>query len=478
MKSPFTLFLGVWTAWTVISIAFFENVLINNGHGYDGLVYSNMVKHFPQILLDKQLNIYYVYRIFPSLLVWCGLKLCSAPITDNHIISGFHLLNYISVSLTVFLWYKISLIKKISTSGFYFGVVLMLFNFAFFKHLFYNPVFTDAFALMLGAIMLYLVIRGKPYLQIPVLVISRFVWPIGIYSGYVMLISEVKENMLAALPKTVKYITHIGKLLVLLSCIVCLVYGLFIFKQLKPNTRYLIDFQLIYVSIPIVIGYLFVILSLPVDALVKRIDLDRKKLVAVFFIIVITYVLVKIPIYLFADMDAYTVTPASVVYLSYLRGVERPAVFLIAHFSYLGALPFFMIVYWNACKKSFASLHPAIGFLILGHLILAVNSETRFLTLALPFFIYWASMVFDKLCGKKSIFWTYCILGLFSSKIWLPINTGLNAENWQTEAYSYYLNFGPWMSNYYYILQLVLSVLILLILFFIKRINIGENAFK
>lgn len=478
MRISLILSLSVWTIWTLISIFFFEKILLNNGLGYDGQVYGDMVKYFPGILTDKQLNIYYVYRILPSILVWCGLKLCDLPITDNYIVAGFHFLNYISIIISIFLWYKISVKIKFSNIAFIFGLVLMLINFAFFKHVFYNPVLTDAFALMLGMCMLYIAIRNKPLLQIPAIIISRFVWPIGIYSGFIMLLAEVKQNLLHQHPLFVKRIATIGRILVYVSCIICLVYGLFIFKQFKPNTKYLINFQYLILSIPFVFGYLFCILRLPVESLITKVRVDKWYVIAVAFIVAALLILVRVPVELFADKQAYTITPASVVYLSYLRAVERPAIFMVAHLSYFGALAFFMIVYWGSFKNTFAHLSPAVGFLVFVHLIFAVNSETRFLILALPFFVYWAVLVFEKVANKKIILWAYLIVGLVTSKFWLQINVGLDAQNYLSEGVRYYISFGPWMSNYYYIVQLILSAIILLILFLISQKTRAEHAFK
>ncbi|HET8963109.1 MAG TPA: hypothetical protein VFM99_04385 [Chitinophagales bacterium] len=460
--------LFLWTLWSIIAIFFLEHVLSFDGLGFDGVVYAKIIKGFPDILLNRELNSYYTFRTLPSILIWSGLQLLQADISTENIIKGFMLLNYLSISGLLILLFLIVRIKNYSDYTFYFICTLLIMNTAVLKFTYFIPVLTDSFALFIGGVMLYVTLTRKIWLLCLAIFAGIFTWPISAYCGLLLLATSLggKYNFSKRFAKFIAISYQTG---IIAVAVVCLITGLFILKQMLPNTSDPIEMDWLFLSIPILFLYLFFILKLPVLTAIENFSFDLKSIFQFLAITIGFGILMWAWKHSIANLELYSTNAISSVYLSFLRGVQKPGISLIGHIIYYGPLTLFIIVFWKNLSLKFKEMNLPFVVIILLHLILAVNSESRFLTMAIPFLLFWIMPVAESLKNRMQWIMIFFLIGLLSSKIWLPINTNLTAENWQEKADMFFINFGPWMKNYYYFILLISSAITITLLFLIKK---------
>ncbi|MBK6732354.1 MAG: hypothetical protein IPG60_15835 [Bacteroidetes bacterium] len=467
-RKPLFLILLLWTLWSIVAIFFLEHVLSFDGLGFDGAVYGKIIKGFPDILLNRELDSYYTFRTFPSIIIWCGLQLLHADISNENIIKGFTLLNYLSISGLLILLFQIVRIKNYSDYTFYFICTLFIMNTAVLKFTYFIPVLTDSLALLIGGVMVYAALTRKIWLLCLAIFTGIFTWPISAYCG-LLLVATCLGGKHYFTERFARFIAVAYRVGIIAVTIVCLITGLFILKQMHPNTSNAIEMEWLFLSIPILLLYVFFILKLPVVTAIENFSFDIKSILQFLAITIGFGILMWAWKNRFADLDLYSMNAISNTYLSFLRGVQKPGVFLIGHISYYGPIALFIIVFWKNLSLKLKEMDLAFVVIILLHLVLAVNSESRFLTMAIPFLLFWIMPVVETMKNRKQGIILFFSIGLIFSKIWLPINTGLTAENWQEKADRFFISFGPWMKDYYYFIQLISSAIIITILFQIKK---------
>ena len=77
-------------------------------------------------------------------------------------------------------------------------------------------------------------------------------------------------------------------------------------------------------------------------------------------------------------------------------------------------------------------------------------AEPRFITLAWPLFVLCTTLALEGRASRRFA-WTFVLLSLFASKLWLPINQAIwtGAESADFDVFPrqiYFMNFGFWMS--------------------------------
>ena len=76
-----------------VGVIWGEHTRINEGLGWDGAFYGDVVQHFAQRIRGREINSYGVQRILPSALVWSVLTAFGAAMTPLAIVRAFLVLN-------------------------------------------------------------------------------------------------------------------------------------------------------------------------------------------------------------------------------------------------------------------------------------------------------------------------------------------------------------------------------------------------
>lgn len=155
--------------------------------------------------------------------------------------------------------------------------------------------------------------------------------------------------------------------------------------------------------------------------------------------------------------------------LSFVRQANsRPIGFLSSHFNYLGIIVLFLILYVSRIR-SFLAIHPGWVPLFLCFSVVSINSESRYLTIFIPF-LTWMLIAAppdenEGLFKSKIMISGVCLLNLLWSGFYKSINP-LGTENYfdcKDMIYSnlfisplqkYFKHLGPWTSDESYYLQL------------------------
>jgi hypothetical protein len=148
-----------------------------------------------------------------------------------------------------------------------------------------------------------------------------------------------------------------------------------------------------------------------------------------------------------------------------LLSIAKPFVFIIAHVVYFGPAVILLVLFWN--RVSAVVRQHGIGMVLffLMSLFLGLNSESRQLILAYPFFVAFLVKAVEPVRWRASFYWIFGAVALVMSKFWLRINTGplegLSPQEFPLQYY--FLNHGPWMADSTFFLQAALVSLITLL---------------
>ena len=174
-----------------------EKIPINNGLGWDGLIYGTIAKEWPFDLVDFPLDQYALRRILPSFVVHYSLRIAGVSLNDTHVIYGFGLLNVCCLTCVAWLWVRIAQVIEIGRRGRWLGFCGFILNFAVLKHTSYYPVLTDIPAYAIGCAMLLSYLQRSAVGLCLLTAAGAFVWAPLLPQGLILLLfprGQADEN--------------------------------------------------------------------------------------------------------------------------------------------------------------------------------------------------------------------------------------------------------------------------------------------
>jgi len=155
----------------------------NGGLGYDGQLYAGIAQDLPRLISSGSLTPYSVQRIVPSAIVYWALSVAGVSKGTREVLLAFALYNLSLLILTVVIWERIGREARLGNRGLWLGFVLLFINLANFRMPFYYAPLTDTTAFALGALLVYLYLRGHRPGVLAVLVLGAFTWRSFIWLG-------------------------------------------------------------------------------------------------------------------------------------------------------------------------------------------------------------------------------------------------------------------------------------------------------
>ena len=155
----------------------------NGGLGFDGQVYAAIAQDLPGAISGGRLTPYSVQRIVPSTIVYCALSLLGIPKGTREVLPAFAVYNLSILILTVVLWERIGREARLGSRGLWLGFILLFINLANLRLPFHYAPLTDTTAFTLGALLVYLYLRGNRPGVLAVLVLGAFTWRSFIWLG-------------------------------------------------------------------------------------------------------------------------------------------------------------------------------------------------------------------------------------------------------------------------------------------------------
>jgi hypothetical protein len=453
----------------------FEKIPVNEGLGWDGVIYYKMAADFKQKLFGGEITIYHIKRCFPSFIVHYSLKIIdyawkllsgtNLKPTIPVIIASFSLLNIFTILGSNIFLFKIG--NRLSFNHLQKIFCLISFNLIFplGKLLNYCPVLTDYFALFVTILLFYTYLHKQNVLLLAFFLIGYFTFPtLSIVSFFLFAFPyNTKENtQKIIIPTTYNkpiYIVFIGVIIILLAM---KTYTIFLkytteYNYVLPFNQSPIDVFLFPLSVITLIAYVVIIATISYPLNIIQNSLKQIKVVNVAIILVLFGALTKL-IQLHFVKEGFT--PDTFVENIFTQSIKQPFVSFLCHYFYFGIafiIPFFYYRYWSDLLER---LGIGVILVILAHLALMIGSETRQFITVLPFLVIASAIILqkhNKLTPK--IISIIAIISFITSTIWLPINQFNLVQDKNLIAiempYLYAIHQGPWMpSEFYYVLLL------------------------
>jgi hypothetical protein len=456
-------------------IASGDRIPANEGFGYDGYFYGTFARDVPNELPKPMWN-ERLQRIGPSVIVWCGFQLCGIDQASNEqIIGGFVALNLVCMAASVILWHRLASLMGLGTAGRWFGFVAVFVNFANAKHAWYYPVLTDCTVTLLGFLLCYAFVRRSlAGLMVVVLAGSFASSALGFWSLPLFL------GMRAGAPEPVcpeqrmrvwlltRLIVEVSVLLTVISYYVWNfrpdAHGLPAVESLVPISTALAAVYLILALLPL----------LAWQTLVRPLRLAWSLCSWGVPLWLFTNLITKVACEWLRPGSAAETSQGMLKFVFhdansiFLRSVIAPLIFLVCHVVYAGPFVLILMLHWRALCKRFGGF--GLDMVLFAGLvvILALDSETRHLLVALPFLALFAGREIDEQQVSRWFWAVYLALSIAFSAAWLTIGNAWSSDDMQRPrefpVQWYYMFQGPWVSLTSYAIQAT-AVLLALICF-------------
>jgi hypothetical protein len=471
----------------IINLFVGESIPLNNGLGWDGVIYGNIVKEFNNVIqtgaipyAPQGLDSFYYQRLFPSAIVYVILKVSKIAIDYSSIVFTFKLLNSISLFIATYIWGKITNVINMSNVEKWIAYIFLYCNYCILKMYFYYPVLTDQFTFMLSILMLYLYLINRRNWLLLISLVGAFTFPLISLCAVILFVfnnnriqktNEIFDNL-----KT-KIISIIFAILICITNVGYMIYTYYIEKMnvISGSVDYIHSVVPLSIStegIYLFIGSLMLLYYSNVFNIKEYIQYKfTNRLIVAAMIYLLPVLIIKV----IAPSQSAQGSQISGLLKNISISFTRPFLFLVSHVIYFGPIIIFLLFYWKAICKALANEGIGIRIIIIGCFIMSIMPESRQLTIYLPFIVLFATRIIcEKQLFTKNRIIILCIIALLISKCWLIINTQpLDGSFYDFPFQLYFMQQGPWMSNLMFIVQgcIVLFTTLIIYIIFIKDNN-------
>jgi hypothetical protein len=436
-------------ALAAFGLFFGERLPVNNGLGWDGIRYAELARDLPGKFAAEGVPDYFVQRIVPAALVHAALRLLTLPLTDANLIAAFAFLSFLCVLGTAWLWLRIAAAMQISQAGKWFGFAGLFLNFAVARQGFYYPVLNDMTALLLGAAMLYSYLERRERLLALLIIVAYFTWVQAACMGLLLFAFPRRRD---ADPPV---FSRPGRLHALAIALAVAVVALVLWFGLRaadaPLARLRPIWPLLPLSIALLLGYLIAGLHIVLrenELFQLRgawAALQSPRLWLTAALLLAMHITVK------ALASPAPIDKATILTNVIGSGAVRPGVFLVAHAIYFGPVVLCAVLAWRSIGQFVPRYGPGLSLAAGLMVFFGLGSESRWLMNFLPLLVALTSRAVDAFAWRPMQLGCFVALSLFFSKLWLPLN--LDSPT------LYFINHGPWLTDFTYALQGVVVLL-------------------
>jgi hypothetical protein len=448
-----------------ISILFAERVTVGSGFGWDGIRYGHVAMDLYNWFFSEDVNAYSLQRILPSAIVHYGLRALAIHPTIESVIIGFAVYNLTLLLLSCLLWIKVADHLRIGLAGRWLGFAGLFVNFAILKQAFYYPVLTDVSAFTLGLLMLYLFLTGRVFLLFLITLVGAFTWPVVIYAGLPMMLfrkQPVEANGIKG------HGPAIATAALLTALVLWLMVDTYFFTGLRTinGSTPLLD-QFVHLSIAVsCLCFFFATKTLigatgPGDVWLALRSVTAARLI----LPLLAFIATRAIIGALGDIEWGSGYARDYLQQIALLSIAKPFVFIIAHVVYFGPAVILLALVWNRVSAVVRQHGVGMVLFFMMSLFLCLNSESRQLIFAYPFFVAFLVKAVEPIRWRASFYLVFGALSLVMSKFWLRINVG-SMEGLSPQEFPlqyYFLNHGPWMADSTFLLQAALVSLLTLL---------------
>jgi hypothetical protein len=458
----------------------------SGGFGFDGRFYGELAKNFPSAVfghgtviqpgwtpqpytgpeVQHGVDSYYVFRILPSGLVWLGLKVTTLTPTYGHIIGLFAALDAFMFALATWCWCRCAALLGLGDRERVLGTIALLINFAVLRVGGYTPVLTDQVALGLGALMLYLWLRGWTIALAVTVFLLCFTWPLSFLTGAVLLAFPAPRGISFAegseerLPwrrswrGMSRFSAAVGALAGVAALVVVILLNHGGNRVSSEGNAQL--HQLFPLSAVITAAFVFVVVGFflprePRDlwALVRK--LQPKRIALAVVVVGAARIIGKI----FTQRTGYD--SLQILEEEFWWTTLDPGVFIVIWAGYFGPLLLALLFDLPRAARDSWRLGPGMALIVAIGVLGALSTQAREIANIYPFLLLPGVLAFRRIFGLGNLaLGAFFLVALAWSRIWLyigPIETSLTALL-KFPAQTYYMEQGPWTTQATYAMQL------------------------
>lgn len=455
------LVLGGW-AWG-------ERIPVNDGLGWDGVIYGSLARDPRATVFGPGLDTYYVQRFLPSLAVHAGLAVTGQEFSNENIIRAFAILDAALGLASIWAAGRIAAALGLGPSGRCLALTALFINYYFLKFGVYYPVLTDSTTYLLTLLQFLFFLRRREVALVLTSVVGAFIWPTALTVGSLLAIfprpadggaDEAAPTRWAALAASALASGGLALLIVYRLCR----GGVGIAFGGDQPLRSVLPLSVV-LAVATLAGGLVPLLD---D---RRLYAPRALLASLsrrgIALAGVAALAVRLGYSRFTDGTAQT--PYGLMHrlwFTVLTSVAKPGISLLALLVFWGPAVWLLVFYWRAICREIHSMGPGLTLATLLGLLLAICTEPRGPQNILPMvFLVGIKAIEPRVPGRP-----VCLIlvpaSLLASRFWARINVApFRGNPLVYPDQGYYMSLGPWMSLPSYLLQLPVALAIGVVLY-------------
>lgn len=485
----------LYFGWLIGNIFFGERIPVNDGRGWDGVIFANIAQHFSDLVFHHEVDQYELQRIIPSGIVYLFfVKVCGLSLTSAQMPTVFSIYNIAILLFAVFVWSKIAKqlawnpqVRLISFTG-------LFLNYANLKMITYYPILTDQSAFACGLLMIYFFLNNKNFNVLLTAVIGAFIFPTLLYVGTILFIFPLNKSKHSnrisqfIVDKAIIFAIFLGAMVTLLGIYLCVV--------LKEHTISC-DYSAFVLAISSVT--LFTYLTLAMYPILKMTHMNLRiikciprKAINIFndafdafalriLLAIVLIICLKKSIFLLSNGDVGSLPLQNFIQNIIAQSLAFPLNFFMSHVMYYGPIICLLTYFWKDVVGYLSDQGLGLFIVTSLYVVLSIGSESRQFINFLPIAVIAISQVLNQKKIGDMHTYVFISLSLAISKVWLPLNHGvwndllLTTQPQLSQEFPmqwYFMNFGPWVAPKIYIVNLLLiSMMFFLINRYSKKLS-------
>lgn len=456
----------------LLSALYGEKLPENGGFGWDGMAYASLAQDG---IKSWWANDFFIFRLFPSLLVNVAFKLFHISNSAPHIVLAFGILNAVSVSIAAIFMRRIFDALQLRPAIRNLGLMLLFINCGILHFIKYYPVMTDAVGLCLGTIILYCYLKNHSIELIIAALFGAFTTPLIAIIALPLLLFPYKKMEYEALPPIKTKLLSLA--------------GFLYFIGISVYVTYVVKYWL---NIPMVLQPKAALLPVGIlaSALVfaglvrlfsNRLFFQFSWIKAQFsrwgiITLLIFLGLVALCKFLIPSNGA-SPYPASFFFFSHHTTCTymRPLIGLSGQLNFFGSLSLLCIIFWKSIYTKIHQLGLGFTLSLAGVMLLfGQTCEARTLYAIMPMLALALLVAINDYQFHTFFYILVLAINLLTSKVWLTINyqwgngwdeTG--AANFPNQWF--FMHLGPWMSEKVWLSLLIMALVFTALLFLFSR---------
>jgi hypothetical protein len=463
-----------------------EKIPVNDGLGWDGFGYGNLIRNAETFLSDRSIDKYLFQRIGIPLFLHYVFNLLNIGFLNSNFIAAFEILNLVCILTAILYFFKISNKLKLSVNTEIIGFSSLFFCFPVIKLCGFYPVLLDIPAFTIGLMLVYYYLQNNVVLYFLLIFIGSFIFPTFIVMSLLFLFKkapvEHQNSVTPGAPSQRNWTSGSENIIhpVLYFFFPLLFLIMFYFLYYKGSWDIIVEnikteaigTVVIWYSLFIALGYILYLTYF------KKSYFNLKTILTALNPLGITIAfLVYVNIQLLSSY--YTSDAASPLTLKmYLtnvvsQAVQNPAAFLVAHVFYFGLVFLLLFFLLRDLKKEIMTYGFGMIAFFTAVIFFSVGSESRQLINYYPFLVVLILGALNKQWDISLPFSIiYSAVCVCLSHFWYTINLPEDPSAYESfnpflsPMQRYFMFQGPWVNDTIYLIHLGICLVLLALLLF------------